>query len=241
VLLTQTGQQLHGYAQHILALNREARDRLTGTKTPATGELALAASSIPGEYLLPKVLAAFHDHYPRIQVRVTVTDTKDVLRRVERGDANLGMVGGQEERPNLEFRAFAADQMVLAVPVGHALARRKQISQRQLRRWPLILREPGSGSRWCLEAALARARSSLKDFSVAMEVGSNEAIKKAVLQGLGVAVLSRHAVEKEEQSGRLHILRVSGLRLARDFFCVWDKRRVLAIPAQLFRDFLQTR
>ena len=239
VLLTEAGRRLYGYAQRILALHQEARDHVTGKKTPVTGDLSLAASSIPGEYLLPRQLVLFRDLYPHIHVRVTVTDTQDVLSQVEQGQAQLGLVGGKEDRPNLEFRAFACDQMVLAVPPWHALRRRKQVSLKQLRALPLILREAGSGSRRCLEAALAQAGTSLKDFSIALELGSNEAIKEAVLQGLGAAVLSLHAVEKELQASRFHVLRVAGLPLKRDLFVVWDRRRVLPIPARLFLDFLQ--
>ena len=102
----------------------------------------------------------------------------------------------------------------------------------------MILREPGSGSRACLEAALNRAGSALSECSVVLELGSNEAIKEAVSEGLGLAILSMHAVEKEVASGRFQTKRVTGLMLTRDFYAVWDNRRGLPVPAQLFRDLL---
>jgi DNA-binding transcriptional LysR family regulator len=103
----------------------------------------------------------------------------------------------------------------------------------------LILRGAGSGSRWCLERALAKAGKSLRDLNVALELGSNEAIKEAVLRGLGLAVLSTHAVEKEVRGGVLHALQVTGLPLVRDMFVVWDRRRVLPIPGRQFLDLLE--
>jgi DNA-binding transcriptional LysR family regulator len=106
-------------------------------------------------------------------------------------------------------------------------------------REPLILREAGSGSRWCLEHALERAGKSLSELRVALELGSNEAIKEAVLRGVGVAILSTHTVRKEVESGRLHALGVSGLPLFREMFAIWDRRRVLPIPARLFLDLLE--
>src|SRR5262249_61752632 len=94
------------------------------------------------------------------------------------------------------------------------------------------------GSRWCLEHALVGAGLSLADLHVALELGSNEAIKEAVLCGLGLAVLSSYAVEKEVQAGRLHALDVAGLPMERELFVVWDRRRALPIPARLFLQLL---
>jgi DNA-binding transcriptional LysR family regulator len=239
VLLTEAGRRLHDYAQRILALHREAVHEVTGRRPPLTGELSLAASSVPGEYLLPELLARFRERHPHVQVRATVTDSAQVLHRVEQGEAHLGLVGGKADNPHLEFRCFACDRLVLVVPAGHPWARRKRITLEQLCEQPLILREAGSGSRWCLEQALARAGKSVGDLRVALELGSNEAIKEAVPRGLGLAVLSTHAVEQEVEAGRLHALQVAGLPLVRQMFVVWDRRRALPIPARLFLDLLQ--
>src|SRR5204862_7716318 len=92
--------------------------------------------------------------------------------------------------------------------------------------------------RWCRVQSVARAGHSAKDLRVVLELGSNEGIKEAVLCGLGVAVLSTQVVQEELDSGRLHALQVTGLPLEREMFLVWDKRRVLPIPARLFLDFL---
>src|SRR2546421_4814159 len=82
VLLTNAGRRLHEYAQRILELHREAREQVSGRPAPLTGELALAASSIPGEYLLPGLLASFGQRHPHVQVKATVTDSQVVLEQV---------------------------------------------------------------------------------------------------------------------------------------------------------------
>ncbi len=238
-LLTDAGRRLYPYVQHILALHREARAAITGQKPPLMGELSLAASSIPGEHLLPDLLSRFQERHPHVQVRATVSDSQQVLHQVEHGQAHLGLVGGKTDNPHLEFSCFACDKLVLVVPGRHPWERRKRVHLAQLARQPLILREPGSGSRWCLERALAKAGRSLRDLHVALELGSNEAIKEAVLRGLGLAVLSTHAAQREIQSGKLHAVQVTGLPLVRDMFVVWDRRRALPIPAQLFLDLLE--
>src|SRR5262249_654269 len=91
---------------------------------------------------------------------------------------------------------------------------------------------------WCLEQALARTGRSARDLQIALELGSNEGIKEAVLRGVGLAFLSEHTVQKEVHSGQLHALRVTRLPLKREIFIVWDKRPALPTPAQLFRDFV---
>lgn len=239
VLLTEAGRRLYLYAERILSLHQEARNEVSGQATPLTGELTLAASSIPGEHLLPALLSVFRKKHPHIQIRVTVTDSLAVLTQVEHGQANLGFVGGKSDNPHLEFRSFACDEMILVVPNNHPWRRRKRVSLQQLQEHALILREAGSGSRWCLEQALARAGRSLKDLQIALELGSNEAIKEAVLRGMGLAVLSTHAVQKELEVGKLHALKITGLLLKREIFTVWDRRRVLPIPAKLFLYLLE--
>jgi LysR family transcriptional regulator, low CO2-responsive transcriptional regulator len=240
VLLTEAGRTLYDYSQRILDLHREARRDIGGHMAPITGELLLAASSIPGEHLLPALLSPFGRKYPHVRVSASIGDSLAVIRQVERGEASLGLVGRKAESPHLEFRYLTSDRMVLVVPPGHALVRRRRISVRQLPAHPLILREAGSGLRHCFEESLGRAGLSLADLQVALELGSNEAIKEAVLRGVGIAILSVYAVRKEIQAGHLHSLAVGGLRCDRDMYIVRDRRRVLPPPARLFLAFLES-
>ncbi len=240
VLLTEAGQKLYDYAQRILDLHRQARREITGHDTPVGGELALAASSIPGEHLLPALLSVFGQKHPHLRVRATVSDSMGVMTQVERGEVSLGLVGRKTDRPHLEFRYLASDRMVLVVHPGHALSQRKKVSVKQLSRHPLILREVGSGLRHCFEKSLDKAGLSLAGLRVALELGSNEAIKEAVLRGIGAAILSTYAVQKELQMGLLHALAVSDLHCDRDMYVVQDRRRVLPLPARLFLLFLET-
>ena len=240
VLLSAAGQKLYEYTQRILDLHREARRQVTGYEAPVAGELLLAASSIPGEHLLPALLSVFGHKHPHIRVRATVTDSMAVMRQVERGEVSLGLVGKKTDNPHLEFRYFTSDRMALIVPPDHPLSRRKKLSVKQLSGHALVLREVGSGLRHCFEKSLERTGRSLADLRIVLELGSNEAIKEAVLRGVGVAVLSTLAVEKELKAGQLHALEVSDLHCDRDMYIVRDKRRVLPLPARLFLIFLET-
>jgi LysR family transcriptional regulator, low CO2-responsive transcriptional regulator len=241
VLLTEAGQRLYDYAERILAMHREARQEITRQqKPPISGSLLLGASTIPGEYLLPTLLSIFHERFPRIQVKAEIGDSVKVIAQVERGQVSLGLVGRRIDNPHLEYRHLATDRMVLVVPSSHPWSRRKHVSFKQLCKQPLVLREAGSGLRHCLEKQLARLGKSLNDLQIALELGSNEAIKKAVLRGLGLAILSSYAVEKELLADQLVALKVTDLHCDREMFVVWDKRRVLSAPARAFRFFLET-
>jgi DNA-binding transcriptional LysR family regulator len=240
VLLTEAGRKVYDYAQRILDLHRQARREVAGCETPVTGQLDLAASSIPGEHLLPAVLSELRRQQPEIHVHASVSDSTAVVAQVERGEVSLGLVGHKVEKPHLEYRFLARDHMVLVVPHGHALGMRKKITLRQLLAHPLILREAGSGLRHCFEKSLERAGHSLTEFRIALELGSNEGIKEAVLRGLGIAMLSIYAVRKELKTGQIHGLQVSDLHCDRDMFIVQDRRRVLPFPARLFLNLLET-
>jgi DNA-binding transcriptional LysR family regulator len=232
--LTDAGRLLHSFAQRILALQGEARAALKGVKPIVTGELVVAASTVPGEHLLPPLLASFRRTYPQIKMVVRVSDTDSVLRDVRHGKAHLGAVGARPDDPNLEYQPFAREELALVVSGRHAWRRRRAVSFEALRCEPLIQREVGSGARQCFEEALRAAGHSANELSVSMELSSNEAIKEAIAQGVGVAVLSKHVVQKEVNKGTLRQLRIDGLTLARDFYFVRDRTRALPVAAQLF-------
>jgi molybdate transport repressor ModE-like protein len=234
VALTDAGRRLHDYARRILDLTAAAWADVTGTPAVVAGDLVLAASSIPGHHLLPPALAAYRERHPSVRVRVSVSDTDAVFADVEHGRAHLGFVGGPGGGPHLEFRPLAGDELVLVVQKGHPWCRKRGVSVAGLAAQPVIQRERGSGSRHCLERALERVGLAAAGLNVVLELGSNEAVKAAVLAGLGAAVLSRRAVEADVRAGRLAALTVDGLPLARDLFLVRDRRRVLPTPAHLF-------
>lgn len=234
VELTDAGRLLHAFARRIADLHDEARAAVTGRRDAAGGELTIAASSVPGEHLLLPLLSAYRERHPAVRVRVTVADTCAVHREVEAGRADLGLVGGQTDGAHFEYVRFGCDRLVLVVPPGHPWRRRRRVTVAEFLTQPLVQREPGSGSRDCLERALAAVAGRATSRNSALELGSNEAIKDAVARGFGVAVLSHLAVAADVKSGRLFALDVSGLTLDRDFWAVRDRRRAATAPAALF-------
>jgi DNA-binding transcriptional LysR family regulator len=167
-------------------------------------------------------------------VKVSISDTGDVLHVLERGEAHLGFVGGITESPHLEFQPFATDELVLVVSPRHAWRKRKKVTPQELVEQPIIQREQGSASRRFLERALEQVGLSADTLNVVMELGSSETIVESVREGLGVAILSRRAVQKDVQSKRLHSLRIEGLPLERTLFAVQDRRKAISPAATAF-------
>jgi DNA-binding transcriptional LysR family regulator len=235
--LSDAGRRLHTYVCEIFSLHERARAELTGMPVAVTGELMLASSSLPGEHLLPCYLARYQQRYPQVRVRVRVVDSQQVFTDLGHGRAHLGLAGDRGTCPNLEHHRFARDEMRLVVPFGHPLAKRKVVTIKDLTGLPLIVREPGSGTRHCLEQAFAQVGLSLAQMT-SLELGSNEAIKEAILRGVGVAFLPELVVHDQVAADKLFSLQVKGVDLSRDLYAVYDRRRVLPITAQLFLELL---
>jgi DNA-binding transcriptional LysR family regulator len=241
IALTEAGHRLYEYARRISDLHEQARRDLGDFRPAVSGDLPIAASSVPGECLLPALLSAFHVTHPQVHVRATVSDSASVIKDVEKGRATLGFIGQKAENPALETRSIGQDSLVLVVPLGHPWEARRSISLDGLAGEPLIIREPGSGSRSTFEEGLERAGASLAGLNVALELGSNTAIKDAVKRGLGVAFLSRFCVRRELDSRELRAVGVQGLDLTRRFYLVRHRRRPLSTAANAFLRFVESR
>jgi DNA-binding transcriptional LysR family regulator len=236
VCLTSAGRRLHEYARQILDLVAEATSQVSGTVQHVSGHLRIATSSVPAESLVPELLAVFRVRFPEVRKSLVVSDSRMTATSVEAGEADLGFVGELPDSSALEATAVGEDELVLIVAADHPLADKGATSLNRLRREAMIVREPGSGSRRCLERALDEHGLSLADLKIAMEVNSNDAIRAAVERGVGVAFLSQR--DKRHEVG-LASVKVRGFRVRRQLYLIRDPRRVLATPARQFLQFVE--
>ena len=224
--LTPSGEQVLAFAREILAGLESLHEKLALLTGVDRGSLSLAASTTPGEYLLPALLAAFHAQYPRIQVQVTIADTSDVAARVLSGEADLGFVGAAVERAGLRLERLVSDEIVLVVPADHPIAGKQRVPLDALWGQRLVMREEGSGTRRSLEEALAAAGLSLPRENVVLTLGSTHAVLLAVQQGLGLGFISARAAAQRQADGSLACVRLDGLDLTRDLYLAY-------LPARL--------
>ncbi len=212
---TQAARLLEPYARQTLGLLRGAEQAVADLRVLRGGSLIVGASTTPGTYLLPTALGRFHTAYPGIALSLKIGDTREIESWVVTGVVELGVIGQAPLLPGLVAEPWVEDELVLIVARGHPLARRRRIKPAALRAEPFIAREEGSSTRGVSEDYLARLGVTL---TPAMELGSTEAIREAVAAGLGVALVSRHAVRTRDR--RIVAMRVAGPRWTRDLLIV---------------------
>ena len=213
ITLTRQGAVLLEYANKLANLASEA-ERQLGSDGSVSGELALGASTTIAQYVLPRLLGAFQNEYPKIQFSLQSGNTSEVVRWLLEGKVALGLIEGPARERGVRTEPFMEDELILIMPPSFDSNR---LSPAQLLATNLLMREQGSGSRRVVEMALEKADFKLKAFKKVMELDSTEAIKSAVEAGLGGGFVSRWAIAKELELGTLKVAEVSGVRATRHF------------------------
>jgi DNA-binding transcriptional LysR family regulator len=218
IALTEAGRVLLVYANRAAATMAEAERALAALNHEVTGELRLGASTTVAQYLLPRILGAFLKQYPHVRMSVVSGNTEEIVEAVAEEKVALGIIEGPAMRRDVKTEPMAPDELVLIVSPAHAWAQRKgSIPAAELATVSLLMRERGSGSRRVVERALKEAGLPLKSLKVAMELDSTEAIISGVEADLGVGFVSRWAVGKVLRLGSVKVVKVSGLRMVREF------------------------
>jgi DNA-binding transcriptional LysR family regulator len=238
VLPTKAGELLYGYAKQILALRNQAIQALEEYKGSLKGHLVIGGSNIPGEYVLPALLASFKARHPEISITLKIADSREIVRGVLEGNYELGAVGAKFDDGQLVYLKLLEDELVLALPPGHAWASKAVVALTELVGQPMILREVGSGSRKVFEDALHAARLDSSALTVVAELGSTEAIRQALKSGAGVSVISLRAIQDDLDRGTLRTVPLEGIKLSRDFYLVYHKNRSRSPLCEAFASFL---
>jgi DNA-binding transcriptional LysR family regulator len=236
VVPTKAGELLYKHAVELLEMKRTACLEMLDFLGMKGGDIRLGASTIPGEYILPKLIGRFGEIYPLVTITLAVADSSEIQMRVVEGQFELGVIGSKSSNRNLLSHELWEDELVLAVPPRHPWATRRFVPVAELSEQPFILREPGSGTLKIMEDYL---RSNVMDsLQVVARFGTSTAVKEAIKAGLGVSILSSRAVDTELKTGILKALRIKGFSMARRFYLVRDKRRTVSPLCQALLEFL---
>jgi LysR family transcriptional regulator, low CO2-responsive transcriptional regulator len=237
VAVTEAGRVFEQYAEQIITAVEGARQALNELDGLTHGSLLIGASSTPGLYVVPPVVAAFRTRYPGVQLKLEIANSRLIEERVKDRALDLGIVGGHAVAPGEEcLAAGLIDELVLVVPPTHPLAKRGEIRPERLAEYPLLLREEGSATRSVTERALQRAGAK---FTTLMELDHTEAIKQSVMAGFGVAFVSTYAVHGEIATGRLCAVRLRGVRVRRHFHVIHHESRRVTASARAFIALLE--
>lgn len=238
--LTTEGRVVYDYARRILKLREETMDRVMRVRETDEGEIRIAASTIPAAYILPHALSEFSRKHPRIRTTVSAADSADVIETILANGAEVGFIGKKPASAKLVAEPLWRDRVVLAVPAVHAWARRKTVRVREIEKEPFVIREKGSATREAFEGCLEASGSvGLSRFLVVAEMGSSEAVKEAVIAGLGISVISVHAIRRELKAGILAALAIEGCPIERSFYLIYRRQFDLMTHHKIFLEFIR--
>jgi DNA-binding transcriptional LysR family regulator len=240
VTLTPAGEVLYKYAKEILTLYASA-EKVIGEMTGLVkGSITIGAGSTIGNYLLPSVISDFRKTHPKIKVHLFVANMQRVIELLNAGNINVGLIEGDIKRQKIVVEKLLSDELLLIVPPHHSWAKRKEVSIAELIEEPFILREAGSGTRQTIEKFLARHGITLQSMKVSMVLGSTQAIKEAVENGLGVSIISRWAARKEIKYGTLNMLSFKEEKMVRNFSLITYKNSVSSHAIEEFLAYLKS-
>ena len=240
VTLTPAGEVLYKYAKDILALYVSA-EKVIGEMTGLVkGSIAIGAGSTIGNYLLPSVISDFRKAHPKIKVHLFVANMQRVIELLNAGNISLGLVEGDVKRQKMVVEKLISDELLVIVPIHHPWSKRKDVSVAELIDEPFILREAGSGTRQTIEKFFARHGITPQNMKVSMVLGSTQAIKEAVENGLGVSIISRWSARKELRFGTLHTLNFKEEKMVRNFSLLTHRNSVSSHAIEEFLSYLKS-
>lgn len=234
VSLSDDGKDLYRYAKQITDLEKAIEERFYMDSDDGKHFITIAASTIPAQYLLPKILMCYRERYPKEQIKIMETDSSEVVTQVVVHMVDVGFTGTVLEKKHCKYIPFYKDELAVITPDTPEYRILKEQNRDDIdwiKRKPLILREEGSGTRKEAEKQLKSAGISMETLDIVASIANQETIKKSVKQGMGITVLSRLAAEDEDG---LLIFPIPGADEGRDINLVYNKNYQMTRSADRF-------
>lgn len=234
IFLTAAGREMYAFSRTIAQQFTDIRTVLEEMKGLKRGNLSIAVTST-AKYFAPYLLAAFCKQHPGITVSLNVTNREVILRELADNIPDMAIMGSPPKGMPLLANSFVSNPLVVIAPPDHPLAHGGHIPLCQLLEESFIVRERGSGTRTAIERFLEQHGQVM---NATMEMSRNEAIKHAVMAGLGLGIVSVHTLEMEFKLGRLVMLNVEGFPIVKDWYIVHREGKRFSAPAQAFKEFI---
>ncbi len=234
VYLTQAGKEVLNTCQEIFKCLNRLETTIVDLKGMKQGRLRLAGVTTT-KYFIPKLLKPFCKLYPGVSVSLEITNHQTLLARLNENLDDLYILSCPPERDDVEAKPFLDNPLVAIAPANHPLAKERNIPLQYLADESLIMREEGSGTRKVVQQFFEKHDTQVR---INLELGNNEAIQQAVIDGLGISVLSLHTLNCAEVRNKLAILDVQGFPIHRQWHVVFPKKKLLSITASTFLEYL---
>ncbi len=220
IKLTGVGETLLQHTEQLFAIYRNLEFEINSYKETQGGKLRIGASTTIAQYILPPLLAAFHKKIKDIKISLTINNTEQIEKALEDKEIDFGIIEGRSKNNSFKYTEFIKDELVLVARYANPLSKKGTIKLADLKKIPLLLREPGSGTREVIAFALKPFGIKIGALQNEMQLGSTESIKSYLQHSDCMAFLSIHSIIKELRSKELVILDVKGLNLERNFYFI---------------------
>lgn len=232
IIPTKEAEVLYGKATEIIEKADALKEALGQLKKETTGELVIGASTIPGVYLMPRIMKEFQKKFPAISFQILIADSGGVIDSISRHELLLGIVGAKLGNDQIDYTPFVEDELiVVSAPLK---TEKSSITLKELVALPMVYREEGSGTRREVEKFLESEGISFDHMKIAGIFGSTDAVKQAVKAGLGVSILSKFSVADELEHKLLEEIKLTDIHMKRNFYIVTHKKRTLTRLYDLF-------
>jgi len=225
IIPTKEAEVLYRRSVEIIEKADVLREAIGQLKEDLTGKLIVGASTIPGVYLMPRIMTGFQKRYPSISFEILISDSKGIIESINRHELLLGIVGAKIGNEHINYTPFVEDELI--VVSAPSVADRNTTTLEDLIGLPMVLREEGSGTRRETEKILESKGISLDNIKVAGIFGSTDAVKQAVKAGLGVSIVSKFSVADELEHKLLKEIKLADIQMKRKFYVVTHKKRTL--------------
>jgi len=235
LVLTDAGEVLYEIAEKIFELESQAEESIRDFQQRKRGHVRILASESFGDYYLPRIIIAFSKAYPLVRTTMNILPTEQVVENTVALNNDLGFISYPVEHPKLRVREVLEDRLVIIAPPTHPLTRKKKIAPADLADQPMIMHESGSAPRNAIDEYIRTNNIAVK---VPLEVSSNRAIKRAVEEGIGIALISRKVAQEEIRDGRLTAIPLAAPSMTRKFYMIHHKDKYFSEPLHGFIDMV---
>ncbi|HZJ84270.1 MAG TPA: selenium metabolism-associated LysR family transcriptional regulator [Syntrophomonadaceae bacterium] len=235
---TEAGNTLYQYSKDIIKLLDKTEKMMEEVSASRRGRLNLAASTIPGQYILPQVIKKFKDKFPNVSIGLNIGDTEDVFYQVAEREIDVGVVGGWIKNRKIEGFTWLEDELVLVVPENHKCAQLTSIKISELINEKWVIRSKGSGTRQAVEEILDTNGIKIEDLHVYLEVGSTETVIASVESGMGISIVSKWALNREPYR-KVQGIKITDQGAVRNFYVIYPKQKSRRKTVNSFLDFIK--
>jgi DNA-binding transcriptional LysR family regulator len=236
---TKAGELLYSYSEKLMQIFKETETAMLEYLGKVSGKLAIGGSTIPGNYILPRIIGKFLNTHQQVHISLTVGDTEQIIEDLLSFKIDVGVVGAKVDRPWIIQTQLFEDDMRLIVPAAHPWAAKNKIRLVSLSSEPFIIRERGSGTLKSINNSLEQIGKSTRELNIVAEMGSTSAVIQGIKNRIGISILSTIAIKEELATGTLKALKIDGLNLKRYFYLTSHQDRTLSPLCAAFVGFIK--